>query len=276
MFQLFVKLLKRFAIFIPGIIVAYVSWEYIIPFFNKRLPYLLAILLAYGVAAYILLPAIIRGWHILLPPRHLPLYCVTPDGFASDPLNIAIIGLREEVIEAMEKAGWHQSEPTNFKTVVHQLYSMLFNREYLNSPLSHLYLFGRKQDIGFSKPVVKNNLNRHHVRLWAATYDNDKLLSPTSIHWYNQKADISNSGILWIGSVSLDLGLVPMRHNWQLTHMVDPDTNKERELLVRQLKKFANAQEVTSIKLGDPYSLINRAWRGILKTDGIMKVIRLK
>ncbi|HET8991974.1 MAG TPA: LssY C-terminal domain-containing protein [Candidatus Saccharimonadales bacterium] len=275
MVQLLVKFLKRLAVFIPGLVIAIFSWQYTLPFFNKHLPYLIALLLTYGVAAYVLIPAMIRLWRILLPPKHLPLYCVTPDGFASDPLNVGIICTRRELINVMEKAGWNMSDPTNFNSVIKQILSMLLNRRYLHSPMSYLYLFGRRQDISFSMPVRKTNFNRHHVRFWATTFDEKHPLSPHSIHWHNRKAHVFGDKLLWVGAASLDIGLVPIKHNWQLTHMVDPDTNKERELIIGGITETSQVKKVDEIKLGDPYKLVNRTWRGELHTDGIMKVIHL-
>lgn len=275
MVQLLVKFLKRLAVFIPGVIIAYVSWRYTLPYFDKRLPDIVSILITYGVAAYILIPVCIRLWRIFLPPKHLPLYCITPDGFASDPLNIGIISTRRELIIAMEKAGWHQSDPKTVATISKQIFTIVFGRKYLRSPMSNLYLFGRKQDIAFTRPVKKTNLNRHHVRFWATTFDDDTRLSPHSIHWHNRKAHVHGDELLWVGAASLDVGLMPIRHNLQLTHMVDPDTNKERELIARGIKRTSNVVKVDQIKLGDPYTLVNRTWRGELNTDGVMKVLRL-
>jgi hypothetical protein len=265
MVQLLVRFLKRLAVFIPGIIIAAVSWQYTLPFFDKRVPYLIALLLTYGVAAYVLIPALIRGWRILFP-----------DGFASDPLNVGIICTRRELIIAMEKAGWNLADPTNPSSVIKQIFSIVFNQRYLNSPMSLLYLFGRKQDVAFSMPVRKTNLNRHHVRFWATTFDEKHQLSPHSIHWHNRKAHIYGDKLLWVGAASLDVGLMPIKHNWQLTHMVDPDTNKERELIIRGISTTSKIAKIDQIKLGDPYTLVNRTWHGELNTDGFMKVIRLK
>ena len=276
MVQLLVKFLKRLAVFIPGIVIAAFSWQYTLPFFDKRLPYIIAILLTYGVAAYVLIPAIIRIWRILLPPKHLPLYCITPDGYVSDPLNIGIICTRRELILAMEKAGWNMSDPTTPRSVIKQIFTIVFNQRYLNSPMSHLYLFGRKQDVAFSLPVRKTNLNRHHVRFWATTFDAKHPLSPQSIHWHNRKAHVHGDKLLWVGAASLDVGLMPIKHNWQLTHMVDPDTNKERELIIRGISSTSKVSKIEQVKLGDPYTLVNRTWHGELNTDGILKIMHLK
>ena len=101
MIQFLLRISKRFAVLVPGIIIAYISVNNIFPYFDKRLPLGVAVLFTYGLGAYILVPAIIRLLRIIRPVDHLPLYCVTPDGFASDPINVGIIGTRRELILAM-------------------------------------------------------------------------------------------------------------------------------------------------------------------------------
>jgi len=276
MIPTFVRFLKRLAVFIPGVIIALVSYFYTIPYFDKKVPLFAAILITYGLAAYVLIPAMIRLFRIFVPPKHLPLYCVTPDGFASDPLNIGVISTRRELIIAMEKAGWHQCDPKTPHNVIKQIVTVVLGQKYLRSHVSSLYLFGRKQDIAFTRPVKKTNLKRHHVRFWATTFDDKQRLSPHSIHWHNRKAHVHGDELLWVGAASLDVGLMPIRHNLQLTHMVDPDTNKEREMIVRGITASSIVSKIDQIKLGDPYRLVNRTWSGELNTDGLMKVVRLK
>jgi hypothetical protein len=62
----------------------------------------------------------------------------------------------------------------------------------------------------------------------------------------------------------------------QFTHMVDPDTNQERELIVDQLKAQNIANKVEIIQLRKPYRLVNRVWNGSLSTDGKLAVVSLK
>src|SRR5271156_4363956 len=94
MMEFALRAAKRFAVLLPGIVIAYFSVRDIFPYFHRGLPLSLAILATYALAAYGLIPAIIRVLRIVRPPDHLPLYCVTPDGFASDPLNIGVIATR--------------------------------------------------------------------------------------------------------------------------------------------------------------------------------------
>jgi hypothetical protein len=219
-------------------------------------------------------PAIIRLVRIFFTPNHLPLYCVTPDGFASDPLNVGIITTRRQLITVMEKAGWYLADPHTPNYIFKQLLYFALGRDYPTAPVSSLYMFGRKQDVAFEIPI--SGSQRHHVRFWATTFKEGKRLSFSSIHWHHRRAHVQGDNLLWLGAASLDIGVAPIRHNLQITHMIDPDTNQERELIVRQLKAAKLVKKTQKVKLGDPYKLANRVWHGSLHTDGAMTVVHLK
>lgn len=277
MIQYLLVLAKRFAVLLPGIFIAFISVRDIFPYFDRRLPLGLAIFATYILGAYVLIPAIIRLYRIIRPADHLPLYCVTPDGFASDPLNIGVIGTRRQLINSMEKAGWYVADPHRLRYMVREALSTIYGWSYPNAPVSSLYLFGRKQDIAFEIPLKGiEGGGRHHVRFWATTYGNEQPLDIHTIDWQERKAQVRTGDLLWVGAASLDVGVNFIRHNLQLTHMIDPDTNKERELIVRQLQNAKLASEVRTIKLGEPYKLINRVISGSLHTDGRMAVVHLK
>ncbi|MDB5164638.1 MAG: hypothetical protein JWL89_264 [Candidatus Saccharibacteria bacterium] len=273
------RFLKRFAVLIPGIIIAYFSVRDIFPYFENHLPLGLAILATYAIGAYVLVPALIRLVRIFRPVDHLPLYCVTPDGFASDPLNIGIIATRRELIEVMEKAGWYMADPHRGQYLVRHVLSIVLGWSYPHAPVSNLYLFGRKQDIAFEIPIEGTGAgNRHHVRFWATTYEDKKRLTVRGIHWHHRRAHIqqSDSDLLWVGAASLDSGIAPIKHNLQITHMIHPDTNREREMIVKQLRNAKLVEKTESLKLENPYKLTNRAFLGHLQTDGKMTIVRLK
>lgn len=276
MIQYLLRLAKRFAVLIPGIIIAYFSVRNIFPYFDQRLPLGLAILATYALGAYVLVPAIIRLYRIIRPAKHLPLYCVTPDGFASDPLNIGIMGTRRQLIMAMEKAGWYVADPHSGQYFIRHALSTVFGWAYPNAPVSSLYLFGRKQDIAFEIPIEDSPGHRHHVRFWATTYDSKKQLNIRSIHWHHRRAHVLEDTLLWVGAASLDVGIGLIRHNLQLTHTIAPDTNKERDLIVDQLKTQKLVKKIDVIKLGKPYRLINRVVNRQLHTDGRMDIVSLK
>lgn len=273
MFTHLVRLAKRVALLLPGIVIAYFSVHNIFPTLDKRLPLAVAIFFTYVIGAYALIPALMRVVRLIAPPKHLPFYCITPDGFASDPLNIGLVGSREQIIEAMHKAGWHMADPHLPRFVIKEIFSTLFKRPYPTAPMSNLYLFGRKQDIGFEIPLKGGRGNRHHVRFWATTYQDINRLSRQTIHWYKRREQLKGDNLLWVGAASRDVGIAFIRHNVQVTHMVHPDTDAERELIAGQLQAKRVARQIAEVRLGEPYQLINRVWRGYLESDGVMCVL---
>lgn len=276
MIQYALRVLKRFAVLLPGVVIAYFSVRDIFPFFDKRLPLAFAIFVTYVLGAYVLAPALVRAYRVVRPPKHLPLYCVTPDGFASDPLNIGIIGTRRELITAMEKAGWFVADPYILRHMLRHALSTVYDWSYPNAPVSSLYLFGRKQDVAFELPVEGSTGHRHHVRFWATNYDAKQPLSSRTIDLHHQQTQVSGDNLLWVGAASLDSGVGYIRHNLQVTHMIDPDTNRERELIVSHMQAENLVRKVDAVKLGKPYRLINRVFSGYLHTDGRMAIVHLK
>lgn len=279
MIQYFWLLAKRFALLLPGVVVAYFSVRTVFPFVDHKLKLgdAISIFLTYVIAAYVLIPAAIRAIRILRPPDHLPLYCVTPDGFASDPLNIGIIATRRQLINVMEASGWYVADPHTPPYLLKHLLYIVLGRAYPTAPVSSLYLFGRKQDLAFEIPVDGGSAaKRHHVRFWATTFEDKKRLTVRSIHWHHRRTHVQGDNLLWVGAASLDVGIAPIRHNLQITHMIHPDTNQERVMVVEQLRAQKLVKKTQAVKLGDPYKLINRAWRGYLHTDGRMTVVTLK
>ncbi len=270
-----VRAAKRFAVLIPGIVIAYVSVHDIFPLFDKRLPLAAAVFLTYVLGAYVLIPALIRLVRIVVPARHLQSYCVTPDGFASDPVNIGIIGSKKALIAAMQAAGWSVADSHSLRNVAHEVISVLLNHPYPTAPMSNLYLFGRKHDIGFEIQIEAERGHRHHVRFWATTYRGGGTKQFGTMDWHKRRRKAAGAGTLWVGAASQDIGFAFIRHNVQLTHMIHSDTNAERTLIVRGLKNAGLIASAESIRLRRPYKLTNRAWRGSLHTDGTMEIAKL-
>jgi hypothetical protein len=268
MFNYLWRQVKRLAVLLPGLIVVYISVKDIFPLVHRRLPFAAAFLVTYLIGAYLLVPAIIRGWRTFFRAKHLPVYSVTPDGFASDPLNIGLIGSRFQLVRAMDQAGWSVAQPKTIGNIFTTIIASVLNHRYDGMPMSRLYLFGRKQDIGFElQRTDQGRGHRHHVRFWATSLS-DIWSGPIAKKYGDQQ--------LWVGAASRDIGIAFMRQSLQLVHSVHPDTNSERELIVRQLTKNRSAKLVDTIQLQRAYSLINRAWFSSLRTDGKMAILLLK
>lgn len=276
MITFIVRSIKRFAVLVPGLLIAYISIRDIFPNLNKQLPIGLAILATYILAAYVLIPALIRLLRVVWPPKHPPTYCITPDGFASDPINVGLVGSRAQVIKAMEAAGWTVADRYSFYNVFKEVLATVSHHHYSNAPMSPLYLFGRRQDIGFEIQLNGSRGQRHHVRFWVTGYDPTQSPIIQPVRWRTRKSKATELHPLWLGAASRDIGFALIRHNVQITHMIHPNTDDERDLIVRGLSKAKKVTKVETPRLNEPYRVINRTWRGYLESDGVMAICHLK
>ncbi len=278
MIDTLIRLLKRFVILIPGIFGALFATTEVFPLLDRSIPAPLAIFIAYVFAAYVLIPALLRLLRIIIRPKHIPHYCVTSDGFASDPINIGLVGSKRQVTSAMKQAGWYGTDKRTISSIAKMAYSVIFSKPYPTAPFSYLYLFGRKQDLGFQLPIGNNPHARHHVRFWRA--------EPTITTEQRNHLDFwerlatgkpkKSKSKLWIGAASRDIGVGLIRHNAQFTHSVHPDTDAERDLIVRSLRSAKLVESTKNVKVGESYKIRNRVFRSHLRSDGKLTIVTLK
>jgi LssY C-terminus len=147
----------------------------------------------------------------------IPRRITDKDGHPGDMVNFVIVGSEERLKRAFENGGWVLVDRTKADAVVHTLISTLSKEEYVEMPMSELYLFGRPQDFGFAHAdpyaVVAT---RHHLRVWKAA------------------SDVGGEA-LWVGAATHDIGFEKDQRNGSVTHKIDPDIDLEREYLARTL-----------------------------------------
>jgi LssY C-terminus len=174
--------------------------------------------------------------------------CATDQGGngTADPLNLVVIGDPEDVYYAFIRAGWDETETIYRASAVRTVLSFLTGGRYRYSPVSSLYVFGRKQDVAFQK--ARDNIHqRNHLRLWMS----------------NVRLD---GKPVWLGQISRDIG-VRFTPKTITTHKIDPDVDETREFLLenlayaQSLRKFGYAGGVGPAPIeaprrnltGDPY-----------------------
>ena len=151
---------------------------------------------------------------------------------------------------------------------------IILRRQYPTAPFSSLYLFGRKQDIGFELPDGSSPYRRHHVRFWAASYPTSKSHEEHAFFWQRHYAP-SGERIFWVGAASRDTGLGFIRHNAQISHSVHHDTNAERDFLIGQLRSLKEVKHIYSKNITSPYRIRNRVLKSHLHTDGKIIICQL-
>lgn len=192
-----------------------------------------AFVLLWLFSAYIILPRL----HRRLTKLYLPNYFIgrvrTGDGLLGDPVNLAVIGSGEQLVKAMEAAGWTLAEELSWRTSLKMMRASIQGRSYLNAPVSSLYLFSRPQQYAFEIEINGNPRKRHHVRFW-----------PTPKGWWlpgGYKAD-------WLGAATLDKHVGLSLLTGQITHKIDADIDKERDFVVKSLVQAKVTDKVTVVE----------------------------
>jgi len=135
---------------------------------------------------------------------------------SGDPLNLVVIGTGTDAIFPFIARGWRLDEPLDLHSMVRSVRAFLFGSEYLNAPVSPLYLFGRTQDISLQKARNKISL-RNHLRMW---------LAPFTI----------TGERVWVGQISRDIGIKLTTQSWYLTtHRISPEVDQDRYYLLQDL-----------------------------------------
>ena len=177
--------------------------------------------------------------------------CCTTDSKGErngDPLNLVVVGSEDAVLSTFVRRGWDLTESLGAGSGWRTAWSTLFGSRYRTSPVSPLFLFGRRQDVAFQK--ARDSIHqRNHLRLWLAPLQYEGRL-------------------VWVGQISRDIGvrfttLSPIL----TTHKIDPDVDEARIYLLQDLlasgyvQMFGNVEGVGAADpdapkknlTGDPY-----------------------
>ena len=222
---------------------------------EKKIRWLLIILAAWAVAAYLIIPRVAKLYY-----RHHftdgPRITQTADGHPGDPVNIAIEGEDESLVRAMHSAGWYPADPITLASSVRIVVDSVVRKPDDDAPVSSLFLFGRKQDLAFELPVGDSPRQRHHVRFWRR----DKLKDGRPV---------------WFGSATFDERVGLSHATGQVTHHIGPDVDAERDLIMTGLQKAGWAQDeyyVDGFQASEGRNGGGDLWR----TDGRLGAVVLK
>lgn len=267
-----------------GIVAAALAYETVFlfyPYLRHHLPFLVDIMLLYVLIAYFGIPFLVRLWHLVLRPRHLPLYVTSGDGWSSDPVNVAIVCKNQRQLErAMQKAGWFAADKATPKNTLRFAYAMLFKRPYPTAPFSKLYLFGRYQDLGFQiqTGTPPTPWHRHHIRFWQLLPDDPDKPHQHVTFWQNIfKLFTERKRQIWIGAATHDVGPFALRiRNLQLTHKIDEHTDVERDFVISTLSDAGLIQQCETIPAGEPLKFRGQTFGVNIVTDGTLQVLELR
>ncbi|MBY0755141.1 LssY C-terminal domain-containing protein [Clostridium sardiniense] len=255
------NLILRFFRFIITIFLAILLYEALFSnIFTKKFHTVLYILLWLYIS-YIILPITIR----FITKLYLPDYFIgrtkTNDGLFGDPINIAFLGDKENIIEAFKLNGWHIADNLNLKSSIKIGLASVFSKSYPCAPVSSLFLFTRKQDITFEKEVYGNPRKRHHIRLWE-----------TPEEWYlpgGFQAD-------WLASATYDKNIGLSLFTGQVTHKIDSNVDAERDFVIQSLKQKATIENVTIVQHFTSSYHDRNGGGDRIYTDGSLPFVKIK
>jgi hypothetical protein len=266
------RLLQRLIILALGILVVWLIVFVVFRTADNRLPWVLALGLTYGIAAYVVIPRAIRLGLKVLQRDHVPSYTITGDGLPGDPVNMALAGTLQELRSAFAAIGWSEADRLGLRSSWGMVRAFVLNSPYPTAPFSTLFLFGRGQDIGFQKAIDNSPRQRHHVRFWALSLTQAQATWGETGFWSNTDRPPDHENVLWIGAGTRDTGLSLTRLSYQVTHATDSDTNAERDYVIAELTKGRTIEAVQIYRNGQllPTHRVNH-----YVTDGEVAVAQL-
>ena len=108
--RLLIRFLQRLLIVGLGIFSVWLIVFVVFETADRRLPWILAVGITYGFAAYIFLPRAIRLGLKILQRKRVPSYTITGDGLPGDPVNIALTGTLQQLRSAFATLGWSEAD----------------------------------------------------------------------------------------------------------------------------------------------------------------------
>jgi len=175
-----------------------------------------------------------------------------------DMVNFVIIGSEQQVQKALAGGNWYLADTSYPDAITKAIEMTRTKRDYIEMPMSPLFLFGRVQDFGYEQAepyaVVAS---RHHFRLWKAPFQ------------YKGKP-------VWVGAGTHDIGFEKDQRNGNVTHKIDPAVDRERQNISESLEKTGLAAKITSYLPANPVQRANNATGGAYYSDGRILVITLK
>ncbi len=217
----------------------------------------LAVMLAYTVIAYVLLPKVWAHYEHQRGLANLPMVTRTAQGIPGDPINIGLVGDNKDVLCAMQAAGWYPADPVTLKSSLAIVGSVVLDRPYRAAPVSNLYYLDRREDLAFEKPAGNSADQRHHVRFWKV-FEQGQEQRP-----------------VWLGAVTFDRGVGVSHYTGAITHHIDADIDAERTLISADLEAAGMVEAKYQVTGIGPTMAGRNGGGDLYYTDGEVWVLRL-
>ena len=175
-----------------------------------------------------------------------------------DMVNFVLVGSEQQVKDALDAASWRIADTDNKEAVLKAVLETYQKKDYLQMPMSTLYLFGRKQDYGYELAQAYSVVaSRHHFRIWKAP-----------VTW--------NGQTMWAGAGTHDIGFEKDQRNGKVTHKIDPAVDGERDNIGQTLQTSGKVKSLYYYLPPDPVQGAKNATGGGYHSDGRILVVVLQ
>ena len=212
---------------------------------------------AAGNAGGLKLPTVILDADLRQHLDGLPRRVHDHAGNLGDMVNFVMVGSQEQLQAALNASDWHVADVDSKEAGLKAVLDTYQKKDYLQMPMSHLYLFDRMQDFGYEQAQAFSVVaSRHHFRIWKAPFT-----------WNNQ--------VVWVGAATHDIGFEKDIRTGKLTHKIDPEVDAERENLAEGLDKSGKTKSMTYYLPPNPVQEAKNASGGGYHSDGRLLIVFL-
>jgi len=177
-------------------------------------------------------------------------------GGPMEPINIILIGTKQQVDQAFQAAGWYASDPITLKFVWRSFKAAIFNQPYPEAPGIPSFWHTLPNDLSYGKPTSNNSVReRHHIHLWSTPF-------------------VVDDQRVWFGTAHYDKN-IKMKTSILPIHTIDPAVDKARDYIKNDLSATGNVDSIQQFQIVDP-TLGSNSVGDQFFTDGKTDIIFLK
>jgi LssY C-terminus len=174
-----------------------------------------------------------------------------------DMVNFVIVG-SQQLQGAFQAAGWRLADKSIKEGLINVVLVTYEGKDYLEMPMSTLFLFNRPQDFGYEQAEAYSVVaSRHHFRLWKAPF-------------------LWNGQAVWVGAGTHDVGFEKDQRSGKVTHKIDPIVDREREYISQTLDSAGMIKRMNHYLPTNPVHEARNATGGSYRSDGRLLVIFLR
>ena len=155
-------------------------------------------------------------------------------GGPMEPVAFMFVGSPQQLEVAFERAGWSLADTPSVSGLTRELMAVIEDAPDPHGPATPAYYQAQPQDFTFEMPGTPSGSirHRHHIRIWRAPLAAD-------------------GQVLWVATCSYDAGIELVFKPYLITHKIDPDVDREREMIAAELRSVG-ARDLAFVPVTGP------------------------